>query len=316
MLKKQQILPKMTAIIEFSGIAFVILVLAWLLLWVSFGDSIAYLGYINAAGLVFAVGVIISSIFLLFRRYWLWAILGIGLSAFFLLYPSGTNFAAQEQKLRASDIRIMSASLRGLNRDMAGTAEHLAQYEADIIGLQEVYDINAFKTALEQKTGKTWHAVSGGALAVLSVYPITIDSARESQILSTQINMPERSLSIWTLRAPKAYDRPLTNQQFYYELQRNIVRAKPDAVIGDFNSSPWNEGYGIMDKVMTNAQKSAGLGAGSSFPGPARRSGIAGAFARIDHIFVKQQLAIKNAFTGRAFYKSDHHPVIADIRIK
>ena len=67
---------------------------------------------------------------------------------------------------------------------------------------------------------------------------------------------------------------------------------------------------------MNNAQQSAGFGPGSSFPGPARISGIAGAFSRIDHIFVKRGIAIANAFTGSAYHKSDHHPVIADVRVR
>jgi len=133
--------------------------------------------------------------------------------------------------------------------------------------------------------------------------------------VATTIALPGRDLGVWTLRAPKAYDKPLINRQFFQDLSTSIATAQPDAVIGDFNASPWNHGYAVMTRMMKNAQKSAGFGPGSSFPGPGRSSGLLGAFARIDHVFVKPQIHVSNAFTGQAYQESDHHPVIADIRI-
>lgn len=315
MLKKRVSLPFGSDSIDYIAIALTALIIIWLLLWASLGDGVSYLGYINAGGFVFGFIAAICGIFLLIRKRWFVAIPSFLLAGFLIAYPSGGNFAAGEDRLNPSDIRIMSASLRGLNRDMAGTAKKLAQYDADIIGLQEVYDPAAFQSALQKASGRKYNITVKGKLVLLSAYQLEQIDNGADKVLAANIMTPGRALAVWTLRAPKAYDKPLTNRQFFSDLKKNIAKSSPDAVIGDFNATPWNDGYVAMAKNMVNAQQSAGFGPGSSFPGPARMSGAAGALARIDHIFVKTGITIANAFTGTAYHKSDHHPVIADLRI-
>lgn len=315
MQKKPEFLPFGRDSIDYIAIALIALIIIWLLLWAALGDSVAYLGYINAGGFVFGLLALICGIFLLVRKRWITAISALLLAGFLIIYPSGSNFAASKDRLNPSDIRIMSASLRGLNRDMAGTAKALAQYDADIIGLQEVYDPAAFQSALQKESGRKYNITVKGKLVLLSIYPLKQLENGVEKVLAANIMPPGRALTVWTLRAPKAYDQPLVNRQFFSGLDKQIVTSSPDAVIGDFNSTPWNDGYASMASEMNNAQQSAGFGPGSSFPGPARISGIAGAFSRIDHIFVKPGIAIANAFTGSAYHKSDHHPVIADVRV-
>ncbi|WP_438727203.1 endonuclease/exonuclease/phosphatase family protein [Parasphingorhabdus sp. DH2-15] len=198
---------------------------------------------------------------------------------------------------------------------MQQSATHLADYDADIIGLQEVYDPVQFKRALEKVTGKIWYMVIENKLAILAQYPIEKINLTNENILSAQVSLPSRKLTVWTLHAPKVFSRPLVNRQFFRELQDEISEKQPDAVIGDFNATRWNDGYAIMAETMKNAHKSAGLGPGSTFPASGRRSGLLGAFARIDHIFVQPELVILNAYTGVAYKLSDHHPVIADIQL-
>ncbi|MEO1045720.1 MAG: endonuclease/exonuclease/phosphatase family protein [Pseudomonadota bacterium] len=295
--------------------AALLLILLWFGLWFAVGDSLSYFGYINAGGLVFGITAIIIAVILTMLRDWitapLAAIVGFGL----MLMPSGTNMAAGEERQFASDLRVMSASLRGLNRDMAGSARHLARYDADIIGLQEVHDAEAFRQALEEETGKPWNVVTQNNLALLSHHPVRAEALAINGVLKTRVMVDGRRFSVWTLRAPKAFETPTVNRLFYRDLAEAIANETPDAVIGDFNASRWNEGYAIMSDLMQNAQKSAGFGPGSTFPGPARRSGLFGAYVRIDHIFAARELRIANAFTGGAYIQSDHHPVIADFRL-
>lgn len=315
MTKKRLASPFISEIIDYIVIAIILSIIIWLLLWAALGDSVAYLGYINAGGFVFGLLASICGIFLLVRKRWITAIPALLLAGFLIVYPSGSNFAAGEDRLNPSDIRIMSASLRGLNRDMAGTAKALAQYDADIIGLQEVYDPAAFQSALQKESGRKYNITVKGKLVLLSIYPLKQLENGVEKVLAANIMTPGRALTVWTLRAPKAYDQPLVNRQFFSGLDKQIATSSPDAVIGDINATPWNDGYASITKKMINAQQSAGFGPGNTFPGPARMSGIAGAFSRIDHIFVKPGIAIANAFTGSAYHKSDHHPVIADVRM-
>lgn len=294
----------------------VLLIMAWVLLWLSMGDSAPYLGYIHAGGLVFALLALIMAAILLFQRKLLFAALGLLLGGWLVMTPSGLNIAASVERPAGKTVRVLSASLRGLNRDMAGSAKHLMGYDADIIGLQEVDDAKAFLAAVESETGADWYLAAHSNLALVSRYPITSQSSEFAGVLKTVIALPQRPVSVWTLRAPKAFETPYVNRQFFTALRGEISRNAPDAVVGDFNATPWNEGYARISQIMTNAQKQAGLGPGSTFPGPVRRSGLLGAFARIDHVFVSPKLRIDNAATGQAPSGSDHHPVMADIVIR
>lgn len=300
--------------LDYIMIAILGVITLWFIGWLTFGDSIRYFGFINAGGVIFALLLLFTAFIFLLRRRWIAALLSITLGAWLLFYVFGTNIAASEDRILASDIRIMTSSLRGLNRDMTESAIHLHQYDADIIGLQEVYDANLFKASLEKASGKKWYMLSEGKLTILAQYPIKPSNVSIKGVLSVRILMPEQALNIWTLHAPKTFGKPLLNRQFFKKLATEIKTASPDAVIGDFNSSPWNEGYLRTAKTMVDAHKSAGFGLGNSFPARGRKSGILGAFTRIDHIFVKRGVNIVNSFRGEAYIKSDHHPVIADIR--
>lgn len=291
------------------------MILLWWFTWMVMGDGAPNLGYINAGGVIFAAFAILIAIFLFIRKKWVGGPIGLIIGLGLLAQTAGFNFAASEEKLRDSDIRIMSSSLRGLNKDMAGTANHLAQYGADIIGVQEISDPIKFQQALEKATGKTWNMEIQNNLALFSHFPLNAEDIMQNGVLMGEVTINGQALAIWTLRAPKDYKRPAVNRQFFRELSRNIDEKQPIAVIGDYNSTPWNDGYAIISQKMSNAHVKAGFGLGSTFPGPARNSGALGAFARIDHIFLKNNVRNTNAFTGDAPKGSDHHPVIADIQI-
>lgn len=287
----------------------------WIAGWFIFGDSIPYIGYINASGIIFAMLLLAATFIALLRRRWITFILSLSLVIWLFYYASGTNFAAGENRVLNSDIRIMTASLRGLNRDMEDTAKHLSQYDANIIALQEVYDADRLKASLEKASGKTWYMLSEGKLTILAQYPVKPSRISVTGVLTANIVLPDRAISVWTLHAPKTYSQPLFNRQFFKNLASEITINAPDVVLGDFNASPWNEGYLRISKTMQDSHKVAGFGPGNTFPAAGRRSGIFGAFTRIDHIFMKKTINVVNSFRGKAYTNSDHHPVITDIRI-
>jgi len=287
-------------------------VACWFALWMAFGDSIAYLGYLNALGFIFGLIALASAMASLFLRSWLWAGIGFILAAILLVTGSGLNMGAGGEKA-AGSIRIASASLRGINRDMASAAARLASYDADIIALQEVHDATAFRDELAKRTGTKWHLVLDGAYAVLSTFPITLAQNKSKRWNSATVQLGHRKMTLWNLRAPKSFAKPIDNSVYYVGLLDAIRAQKPDIVVGDFNATPWNYGFRMVAREMTEAHDAAGFGPGNSFPAAGRRIGILGAISRIDHIFVKPGHRITNAFTGRASSGSDHHPVVADI---
>lgn len=290
-----------------------ILVALWFVIWMAVGDSVAYLGYINALGFLFALATAACAIFLAARKKWVWAAFAAMLAAILWTMGSGINFGAGQQSRPKETIRIISASLRGLNKNMDAAALQLAKYDADIIAAQEASNAEQLVAALSKHSGKKWFLHSSAGYSILSRYPVGAPAKVHKYWGSAQIKLNGKSIILWTLHAPKAFSRPIENRVYFTDLVDMVRAERPDIVLGDFNATPWNFGYHIMSKSMTSAHGAAGFGPGNSFPAPGRRSGLLGAFSRIDHIFVDKRHIAANAFTGRASAGADHHPVIADI---
>lgn len=294
-------------------------VLVWLAVWATIGDSIAYLGFINGAGVIWGLSCLIFAVAFAFERAWIWMSVTALLGAAILANGTGTNTAmlAGDKSARSDDeIRIVSASLRGRNKNMDDAARVLASYDPDILAVQEASEKEQLQAALERETGQSWNMVSREFLLILTRAPLTGKPDGELEhVLRATVGLDSGPFDVWTLRAPKNFARPVINSGYYAELQRLIRSEKPDVVTGDFNATPWNDGYKRVSQQMTNSQAEAGFGFGNSFPSHGRTSGMFGAFARIDHIFVTPTVTTVRAFTGEASENADHHPVVADIRV-
>lgn len=284
----------------------------WLLMWAAFGDGLPNLGYINAGAILIGTGAGLSAILLLFWRSYIWAALGFLFFCLIFAMGSGFNFSASSDS-KAGDLRIVSASLRGLNKDMVSAARRLAEYDGDIIALQEVTDLPKFLDEFNKITGVKWYNVKERNYVILSKYPSSLAENRSKYWNSAKIQTPKGPITVWNIHAAKSFGRPAENRTYYVNLLDQLNIYEPDFLVGDFNATPWNYGYRLIDKKMRNAHQVAGFGPGMTFPAPGRSVGILGAFSRIDHIFVKAEYQLINAFTGEASAGSDHHPVIADI---
>ncbi len=294
-------------------------VLVWLAVWATIGDSIAYLGFINGAGVIWGLSCLIFAVAFAFERAWIWMSVTALLGAAILANGTGTNTAmlAGDKSARSDDeIRIVSASLRGRNKNMDDAARVLASYDPDILAVQEASEKEQLQEALERETGQSWNMVSREFLLILTRAQISEQPEAElDHLLRATVGLNGGPFNIWTLRGPKSFDRPVVNSRYFAELQSLIASEEPDAVTGDFNATPWNDAYKRINQQMTNAHAAAGLGLGNSFPSDGRLSGMFGAFARIDHIFVKRTVPIVGAFAGHASDGADHHPVVVDVRI-
>lgn len=287
----------------------------WLAVFFIVGDRLPYLGYVNAAGAWISLlgGCAGLALFALRQRAFgaatvllaVWS-LSLGLAPAFLhSHPSG----------RQSELRIVTASLRGRNRDMAAAADRLLSYRPDIITVQEVSDPATLAVELRARDGQKWHMAAKSFLVVFSRYPIELLPDAGEPLKTRVLLGPSQSLSVWTLRAPKDYLMPVVNNRFFVDLAVAIKRERPDIVTGDFNSSPWNDGYRIMQKLLKDSFRERGVGPGFTFPSPARVMGAAFPFVRLDYIFVAPGVTVKKTFVGRASRGADHHPVVADLAV-
>lgn len=282
----------------------------WLAVWLAVGDGIRWLGYANAMGFFWGLMALCAGLILLAIGHRLFALPGVMLGAVIIAHGVPLRITAPDPEPAARDIRIVTASARGQNRDMAALARTVLTHRPDIVMLQEVSDSAALLAAVETLDRRQWHDASAGGLVTLSRWPVRkIDAA--GGVLRVRIGAGATAITAWNLRAPKNYRDPLVNAHFHAALSESVEQQKPDIVAGDFNATPWNDGYGVMRRRMINAFDQAGAGTGFTFPSDARRMGALFAFVRIDHLFLAPGWTARQAMVGSASHGADHHPVIA-----
>lgn len=305
--------PKLDRILGFGLRLVVVSISLWLVALFAFGDSVGYLGYVNAAGLAFGSLASVGALWFLFRRDYVWSLVSAGLVIAVLApsaVPDSRAFAA------GTTIRVVSASLRTANADMADAAATLLRLNPDIVAMQEVNDARALEAAFRRIGGRRWHLVGGGGLAIATRWPATVEPPPQLQVLAVRLTLPDGAdLGIWTFRAPKSYAMPADNRIFYDRVIAGLKTRRPDVVAGDFNATQWNEGYRRVAARMDDSFLLGGRGTGLTFPTPARRLGTFFPWARIDHVFVARDIGVASAFVGDVSRGADHFPVVADLRI-
>jgi len=291
----------------------IIVLIGWLAVWLLFADNLPFIGYVHAGGFLYGILAVWAAVILTWTRDWIWA--GIATLIFLALFAmaSGFHIAAGSDARSAGNLRILSASLRGMDKNVAVAARNILQYEADIIALQEVTHAESFIGHIERIDGTEWNVVQEGTYVIMSKRPMSRSQSDNSEWIGANIKLAGRTLELWNLYVQDSYARPIENTAVFVKLYDNIKIEKPDIVLGNLNASPWNKGYRLTNRLMTNAHKVAGFGPGNTFPARGRKFGLFGAFARIDHIFVDPRISVENAFVGNASTNIDHHPVIADI---
>lgn len=210
-------------------------------------------------------------------------------------------------------LRIVTVSLRTLNSRMPEAAVSLLRLNADIIAVQEANNPAALAREFRSRSNRPWYFITQGTTMVISRWPGNAESTNMN-FFKVSLKLDDtHSLKFWNIHAPKDYKHPANNSRFFSALRLDIIDQKPDVVAGDFNSSPWNDGYRAVARLMTNTFQEAGTGAGLTFPTNARRSGIFFPFTRIDHIFISSQLKSIRTYVGPKIPNADHFPVIADL---
>lgn len=282
----------------------------WLATWLAVGDGIRWLGYANAMGFFWGLMALCAGLTLLATGHRLFALSGAMLGTVIIAHGVPLRITTPDPEPTARDIRIVTASARGRNRDMAALARTVLTHRPDIVMLQEVADSAALLAAVETLDRRRWYDASAGGLVTLSRWPVRkIDAV--GGVLRARIGAGTTAVTVWNLRAPKNYSDPLVNAHFHAALSEAVEQQKPDIVAGDFNATPWNDGYAVMRRRMINAFDQAGVGPGFTFPSDARRIGALFAFVRIDHLFLAPGWTVRQAMVGSASHDADHHPVIA-----
>lgn len=283
----------------------------WFFLFAVEGDQLPYLGYLNAFAPLWAAVALLIGIFFLWRREWVFGLPTIMLSLWILSFGFAITRPAQEQ---GRTFRLVTASLRTLNTDMDAAAANFAALAPDVIAVQEPNDPDELLRRLRARSRRPWQMISNGSVAILSLSPIEPLPPPVPQSLAARIRIGEAApIVLWTLRAPKSYDEPLTITNYFSALQEALQNRPPDILAGDFNATPWNHGYRVVHGYLSDAFRQAGFGFGFSFPSRARHAGMLFPFAAIDHVFISRRLAVADVRVARASAGADHLPLVADL---
>ena len=285
----------------------------WYGLHMQVGDGLPYFGVANAAGFFFGTAALALGLLLLWRRDLLVAVPALGLAV--LILSAGGRYMPLPRPTPPEgtlQFRLVTASLRTANTDMRSAARALAGYKPDIIVVQEASDSPALLAELARITGHRWHA-AGNGLQVTASRWLVAKTGEAHNLTQSEVETPAGRVRIWNVRASKTFADPIENAEYFTVLADQIRQSGNRGIAaGDFNATPWNEGYRAIAGLLVNAHARAGWGPGFTFPSRARRMGMLFPYVRIDHVFADDRFVPLRAFVGKASPGADHHPVIVD----
>ncbi|WP_442678704.1 endonuclease/exonuclease/phosphatase family protein [Sphingomonas sp. ASY06-1R] len=288
-----------------------ILILSWYLLFLEFGDAQG-LGYVNAFGFWFAIIALVAAI--IAAACGNLVIAGGGLCLMLTVLSWGLQIPTRRPVPEgAHAFRIVTASLRNYNKDMLGAARAISANGPQIVVVQEA-DIVKFVGALRFVTGVRW-SFATRSNELIACRCVMSSIRHDNYILSADLTVGSNQVRVWNVRAPKSYADVTRNRLYFYALADQMRRAPRGIAAGDFNATPWNEGYRIIGQVARDSWLGTGWGPGFTFPTRARRLGVLGPLIRIDHVFATGDLVTIEAKTGTASPGADHLPVIVDFTL-
>lgn len=279
----------------------------WYLLYLGFSDGLPLFGLVNAGGYLWGVTALLLGIAAAVRRAWITAIAGLLLAPLIL---SQVYWPLPSAGTASARMRLVTASLRTANPYIEQAARHLATLEPDILVVQEAGDPAAF-LATFKAVRPGWHAAVLQNRLILSRWPVAMTRG-DRDIFRVRVDVPGGAITVWNVRAPKDYRGVIGNRRYFLELAEDIVGTGRGIAAGDFNATPWNEGYAVIDQVMDEGLRRSSWAPGFTFPGPGRRSGIIGPLIAIDHIFATGEFRPLGGHVGSASKGADHLPVVVD----
>jgi vancomycin resistance protein VanJ len=310
---RSRLLPAPGDYVGWGALLICAAVSCWYLLFQMIGDG-QRLGYLNAFGFWWGLLALLASAALAWRRALIFGLAGLCLAGMVLSH--GVAIPALDNAVIGAEglhFRVVTASLRNFNDDMDAAAALLAREKPDILVVQEA-DASRFAGALQRVSGHRWNLAQQNNELILCRCSVS-DVRRDGNILSAQLALGKTSLRVWNVRAPKSYSYVVKNRIYFNELASQVRASRSGIAAGDFNATPWNEGYRNVARVARDSWLRAGWGPGFTFPTRARRMGLIAPLMRIDHVFGTADLVAIEAETSSASAGADHLPVIVDFGV-
>lgn len=315
---------------------YILFIGGWFLFWLTVGDRFWWSFLVNAlAPWFFLVGLGPAALVALAaggRRTRLGVLAVAGAAAWLwgaLFLPHGTTAAAAPPH---PALRILTLNTLTSNVALDALVATLATADADVVALQELAPgqaeaiTTAFGARYPYRALLPWGDPRG--IGVWSRYPLeevtTFDDVPwENWGQHLVLAVGERrihflNIHIWPPGRPPGPTEEVARRRdrqidFLTSYLRRIPDSEPFVVVGDFNTTPQNEGYHLLAAVARDSWADAGWGFGFTWPDYSRHH-LPPIF-RIDYIWYSTTLRAIHAERLPAGSGSDHYGLIADLII-
>jgi len=230
-----------------------------------------------------------------------------------------------------TELRVMTFNVHYANRRSQDIAHLIRTENPDVVALQEVTGGLARLLRPELVSDYPYFLVDnhgGFPRALLSRYPLLVDPSSPDvpQAQPATLVTPAGNVLIWNVHPPPAVGRRGWEAQRY--ILAGVANAvsgedRPLIVLGDFNTTPQAENFGLIANQLTDVHQAAGRGFGFTFPEPAalavlpwylQPARLLTPVVRIDHILVNDRFTPLESYVAPIGYGSDHRPVVATLR--
>jgi endonuclease/exonuclease/phosphatase (EEP) superfamily protein YafD len=303
----------------------------WLSLRSWKGESWINVGFMNAVGIWwFAPLLLLLPLALLVRARQASLICFIMLVPAFLIF--GGEFVPRFSLAESEEgrrIRVLSFNALISNRSYNDVITLIEQHQPDLIALQELSPQMAeeisTRLADEYPHQQLYSWSDPRGIGLWSRYPLSEGPAGHTDwwpnwMQSASIDVEGQA--IYLLNVHLAPVGTLNQSDFARALlfQHAQVRAihdllspieMPVLLVGDFNASPTNETYRLLDEKLDDAWRQVGFGPGFTFPAPETPNSWLGPFLRIDYFWTRGEIRpVKIEILPPA--GSDHLPLLGE----
>ncbi len=321
-----------------TALLYAALVVCWYVAYRVIGDGFWLLALVNAfAVYLFTPLPIAILLAALARRRAPWV--GLLIVTLLFLHLFGSDLTPPSPIVRASAdmpaMTVMTYNVLYTNTDAAPIAATVTHTNPDLVAFQELTPLLARQ--LEHQIGVDYpyrtplHPTECRAeVAIWSRYPLQteeVDTNVPCRVLSVVLDFDGHPVRVINVHAWPftGLDRESVERSFRWRREQialalDTATEQPEPLIflGDTNSTPTHEVYRMLSAHLTDAFREAGWGLGHTWPATGGRFwGIPhpSRLVRIDHIFHSQHWQGEAAWVGAWDGRSDHHPVVARLRL-
>lgn len=209
-------------------------------------------------------------------------------------------------------LSVISFSKMSRNEDFKELGEIIDCTKFDLIAVQEIPDFNDFVKSTYYK-GNCFSVYNENIKkAVFSKFTL-LDKGNLGANQFVDALIGTETISVINVRLDKGIFNSQLQMKQVDSLAKSIEKIENKLIVlGDFNSTEFNYPYKIMTTHLNDSLRGVDFSFGHTFPGKARRSGVFGAFIRIDYIF-QHGFFVESAYVLDHSYGSDHYPVYTNL---